>query len=333
MERSERNARKMLTAPATALAATVFVSVVLARLPEAKTQPLRNAWRETLRPGELVLAAGRDWLLAARDKVRDAVANNSNPSAPRIAALSERVRRLELDLLIERNRQALSPPFNLPQGDVTLAGHVTTNEATPLVVARSVSARVLGRQAKAFLVDREILDLGKLKSVQPKALVVDADEAIDLSQVVDRGADAGIKPNRLVLSGRRIWGRIAAVGPHTSTLQRTNDAGYRDLAQLASLQNGRLQFSARGILVGTGQQYCKLEQVETTEPVTVGDLVFTADDGVLDSPLLYGRVTKLERKPGAAHWEIWVEPAVTSSAAPARVAILQFELNPTRLSP
>ena len=93
-----------------------------------------------------------------------------------------------------------------------------------------------------------------------------------------------------MLAGSRVWGKVADVGPHTCTVRRITDAGYRDLVQLATSREGRLHFSARGVLVGAGERLCKIELVETTEPVAVGDLVFTADDGVLQSPLLYGKI-------------------------------------------
>jgi hypothetical protein len=290
---------------------------------------MRDAWREAIRPGQQVLATSGQWLQAARDKVRGAAGNDATGGSRQIAELNDRIHRLELELLLERNRPETTYSSQAG-GDVALAGYVTPSESTPLVVSQAIPARVLGRQAKSFLVERDVLDIGRSKAVRRGSLVVDADEALDQSQVVDQGAAAGIQANRLVVSGRRIWGRIAEVGPNTSTVQRSNDTGYRDLVQLASLQEGRLQFSARGMLVGTGQRLCKIELVETTQPVTVGDLVFTADDGVLDSPLLYGRVMKLERKPGAAYWEIGVEPAVAVAVPPSRVAVLKMDLNPAR---
>jgi cell shape-determining protein MreC len=311
------------------LAAILIVSVVLAVLPEARTQPLRDAWREAMRPGEQVLATSGEWLQAAREKFRGTAGKPTGDAAAHVAELADKVRRLELELVLERSRldaSRLPPAAN----EVALAGYVTPVEPEPLVVSQAISARVLGRQAKAFLVERDVLDVGKSQAAQKNSLVVDADESLDSNNIVDQGGAANIKPNRLVLSGRRIWGRIADVGPHTSTVRRANDAGYRDLVQLASLQDGRLHFSARGMLVGVGQRLCKIELVETSQPVTIGDWVFTADDGVLDLPLLYGRVAKLERKPGAAHWEIWMEPAVAASAPPSRVSVLKIDLNPAR---
>jgi cell shape-determining protein MreC len=150
--------------------------------------------------------------------------------------------------------------------------------------------------------------------------------------LLDEGQDAAIQNARLVLAGGSVWGKIAETGPHTSTVQRVTDAGYRDLVQLARQRDGRLQFAGRGMLAGRGQRLCKIDMVEGAQSVTVGDLVFTVDDGVLDAPLLYGRVERVERKPGAPQWDIWMEPAVAARSVPAHVAVLKMELNPARIA-
>src|SRR5262249_27021480 len=91
-------------------------------------------------------------------------------------------------------------------------------------------------------------------------------------------------------------------------------------------------FAARGMLTGDGQGLCKIETLQVTQPVTVGDLVFTADDGALDVPLLYGSVARVERKAGATQWEVWMQPAVDAKSLPAQVAVLTMELNPARVA-
>ncbi len=186
---------------------------------------------------------------------------------------------------------------------------------------------MLGQQAQAFLLAHDLLDVGRSQGAQPNALVID-----DAPPLVDQGRDASIQAGRLVLAGNRVWGKVAEVGPHTCTVRRITDSSYRDLVQLATPRDGRLQFSVRGVLVGAGQHLCKIELVSATEPVAVGDLVFTADDGVLSSPLLYGKVVRVDRKPGDAHWQIWMEPAVKPTSPPARVAVLKIELNPARVA-
>ncbi len=76
----------------------------------------------------------------------------------------------------------------------------------------------------------------------------------------------------------------------------------------------------------------RVRLVEVTRPVSVGDLVYTAaEKGVLPAPLLYGRVVRLQRPIGAAHWEIWMQPALAADE-PQQVAVLRTELNPSRLA-
>jgi hypothetical protein len=52
---------------------------------------------------------------------------------------------------------------------------------------------------------------------------------------------------------------------------------------------------------------------------------------VLPEPLLCGRVARVERPVGAAHWEIWMQPAMAADE-PTRVSVLTIELSPARLA-
>ena len=228
----------------------------------------------------------------------------------KIAVLNDQVRRLQMQVLLARSDRSIDVA-----GETATPSQKESDSASPppLLITQTVSARVLGRQAQMFLPPRELLDVGKSQGAKSRALVID-DPNVSLSfssaPLLDEGQDAAVQMGRLVLAGSRVWGKVAEIGPHTSTVQRVTDAGYRDLVQLARKQDDKLRFAGRGILAGRGEPLCKIEMVEAAQPVTVGDLVFTVDDGVLDAPLLYGRVARVERKPGAAQWEVWMEPAV-----------------------
>ena len=196
-----------------------------------------------------------------------------------------------------------------------------------LLLPQLLPARILGQQAQAFLLTHDLLDVGRSQGAQPNSLVLD-----DSTPIIDQGRDAAVQTGRLVLAGNRIWGKVAEVGPHTCTVRRITDPAYRDLVQLATPRDGRLQFSARGVLVGAGQRLCKIELVDATEPVAVGDLVFTADDGVLTSPLLYGKVCKSIASPAIPIGKSgWNRPS-NQIRLPPRVAILKLELNPARVA-
>jgi rod shape-determining protein MreC len=149
--------------------------------------------------------------------------------------------------------------------------------------------------------------------------------------MIDAGGDMGLENGGLVLAGRRVWGRIASVGPYTSAVERISDPGYRDTVQIGHVDDRRLKLGPRGMLVGAGGSLAKIELVETSQPVAIDDQVYTADDGVLRTPLLYGKVVKLQRTAGNPYWEIWMEPAAGGDE-PRTVAVLRMELNPSRVA-
>jgi hypothetical protein len=85
------------------------------------------------------------------------------------------------------------------------------------------------------------------------------------------------------------------------------------------------------VLVGNGDALCRIELVETTEPVSVGDQVCTVADGVVPTPLVYGHITRVEAPAAGAHWQIWMQPEIGADV-PRQVAILKLELNPARIA-
>ena len=103
---------------------------------------------------------------------------------------------------------------------------------------------------------------------------------------------------------------------HVSSVRRANAAGYRDLVQLARPNGDRLLAGPQGVLEGTGESLCRIKLIQTTESVSEGDLVLaTGGEALLDAPLVYGRVVRIENRPGTRHWEIWMEPAARASRA------------------
>jgi rod shape-determining protein MreC len=313
-----------MISPGLVTAVILAAALGLAFVPRPATQKVRGVWREALWPGLIALSDASQW---ASDRWAEFRCGDSKlPEAERkIAALSDQVRTLQTQLL-------------LAHSDRPSAATEENSDSThlpPLLVAQSISARVLGQQAQLFLPPRDLLDAGQTKGIKTHALVIDDNRAsADAAGVplLDEGRDGSIQQGRLVLAGSRVWGKIAETGPHTSTVQRVTDQGYRDVVQIARRQDGHLHFAARGMLVGEGQGLCKIETLQVTQPVTVGDLVFTADDGALDVPLLYGSVARVERKAGATQWEIWMQPAVEANSLPTQVAVLTMELNPARIA-
>jgi cell shape-determining protein MreC len=320
-----------ISSSAALLAAVLVAALGLSQLPHTVTQSLRAGWREALLPTQRTLGAMSDLAAAIWKKTQSPETVAVDQAEQKIAELTDQLQRRELELQLAQS--SLAPaPRPAPDDATSCDG---ADIASPLLISQLIPANVLGQQAKAFLKAHDLLDVGRAQGAAPDALVLDSALGATTglpSTVLDQGRDTSVQTGRLVLAGSRVWGKVAEVGPHTCTVRRITDSNYRDLVQLATPQNGRLQFSARGVLVGTGQRLCKIELVENTEPVAVGDLVFTIDDGVLPSPLLYGKVVQLDRKPGDAHWQIWVEPAIKTTSPPARVSVLKMELNPARVA-
>jgi cell shape-determining protein MreC len=314
-------------APNYVFVAIEVVAIGLSFAPRTATQPARDAWREALRPGLAALGGTADWIGNRWAEFR--CGDAKLPEAERkITALNDQVRLLQTQLLLAQSDRA-------PGRKSTTGEKLPSDASQPLLVSQTISARVLGRQAQMFLPPRELLNIGKAQGAKPRALVVDdSDEGnnVGASPLLDEGRDAAVQPGRLVVAGSRVWGKVAETGLHTSTVQRVTDVGYRDLVQLARERDGKLQFTGRGMLMGRGESLCKVEMVESNVAVTVGDLVFTADDGVLDAPLVYGRVARVARKSGGSQWEIWMEPAIDKQQTPSRVAVLKMELNPARFA-
>ena len=226
--------------------------------------------------------------------------------------LEEENRRLATELALLRSRTARA---ERPASD------------DRLLAAGCVPARVLGRQARDFLVSEGILDIGSRDGVRKGAMVIGAPKSL-----LDQGANRRLESEELVLAQGRVWGKIVEVGPQTSTVRTPCEPGFRDLVRLGvpSADGRTPRLGPQGLLEGTGEPLARVQGVDVTEPVAVGDAVYTASgQGVLPQPLLYGFVVRVQRPVGAAHWDIWMKPALDSE--PESVVVLRTQINPARV--
>ena len=317
-----RDRLRKLTTPRGSLGVLLVAATALYFLPSRLTEPARNAWSILLRPAQAITGTAVDF---ARDKLARlraglADADRLAEAERQVAELQQQNRRLESALDAARIKQSDS------------AADGSSGSATePLLHSEALSARVLGNAAQTFLRGHELLDVGSRAGASPGALVIDDGTASTAAKpLIDAGRDLGVEPGRVVLAGRRVWGKLASVGQYTSVVQRVSDRGYRDTVQLAHRDGDQLRLGPRGVLVGGGDPLCQIELVDATEPVSVGDEVCTAGDGALPT-LIYGRIVRVERPVGGAHWQIWMQPAVGADE-PREVAVLRVELNPSRMA-
>jgi rod shape-determining protein MreC len=149
---------------------------------------------------------------------------------------------------------------------------------------------------------------------------------------VDAGLDAQVVTGDFALDGRRVYGKVFEVAPHTCVVRCADQVSYRDVVQLVKLVDGRPQFGPTGILEGASPGKCRVRMIGASESVTAGDLVFTArEEGISTQPLLYGAVARCERTPGAPHWDIWVD-LDQQREGPRHLVVLRSTLNPARVA-
>ncbi len=301
------------------LAGGLALAALLWLVPESAVDRLRGAALDLLRPGQQLAEQGLDW-----GRALTSMARVRAESGIRLAELERELERLaqENEALRGQCASALLSAHGLNSASSSPSGE---SGDEPLLASRLVPARLLGRQAQAYLAAHDLLDVGTVVGVPSRALVVDA-------PLLDQGADARLGIGDYVMAGQRVWGRIASTGRYTSSFRRVGDAGYRDLVMIAHRDGDQLHPGPQGLWEGTGEPECRIRLVEATSPVAVGDLVYTADsEGLLPAPLLYGEVVSAELPPAARHWEIRVRPA-TGALRAGRVAVVRTEVNERRMA-
>ncbi len=331
MTKSNPRRRRSRLTPGAVLTVSLLLALLLLAAPPRWFAAPRELTLAALRPGLLAADSARRW---TSDAFLWCGALSSD--ARQLTAARRRIRQLE-----GRNKQ-LETALKI-QNPADVATSAAPNNALtppPLLIADVVRARVIGQQAAALLLRYDLLDAGVADGAQLGSMVLHA----PLS-AIDQGADQSLRKGQFTLAGRTIWGRIAETGRHTSTVQRVTSPGYRDVVRLVQSgsdrgrrdRNGRGRGEGdysvpgpRGLLKGTGGRFCRIGQIEVTEPVSVGDWVVSdSTAGLSDSPLWYGRVVEASRDPAASHWTIRMQPALDGRAV-SEVLVLRASPNPKR---
>lgn len=304
-----------LTAPAPLLLAGLLLAAGLALCPARWTATVKGGLGMALRPGQVAAC----WL-SEQGRRGSRLVHRYLATVDRLAELERAHARLA-----EENRRLASALAAVPARRPSANPEDDAQER--LLRARGVKARVLGRAARAFLAEQHVIEVGSQAAIRPEALVLE-----ELPGMLDQGRNVGLQAGHLVLSRGRVWGKVVEVGQQTSTIRRVTEPGYRDLVRLATAaaDGTVVRWGPKGILEGTGEPLARIRMVEATEPVAVDDLVYSvAAQGILPEPVLYGRIVRIQRTQGAAHWDLWMEPAA-APGEPQTVIVLRTELNPLR---
>lgn len=309
---SERRPRSVL--PVSLLLAAVAFGLTLASA--GVVDAVRSTIRDGLRPGQHGLRAlvnsvkstMRDWLDAEPEKETDKSVNVAS-AVDRAAEL--RRAKIRLALLEEELQRAKR---------LGVSPYRDQNAKSPMKI-ELLQAHVMGEETAALWRGGLLLDRGAGDGLAESDLVLKDD-----GRLIAAGKRQKLQPGYPVFAGRCVIGRVRTVGKWTSTVEPITAVDFRGHAQIIRKTSEGFVFGASGVIQGTGEDDCRLTLIPPSEPVAVGDEVYTlSDGGVFPVPMYYGRVTKANLPGGATHWEIHVSPA-THNARPRTVQVLRKRL-------
>ena len=298
----------------------VLVGVGLSFAPDGVAMRLRGAVADVMRPGQQAVRA-------TGDSLREGLASLTSQSVQTQQVEMTRLRR-ELDDARARSAALaarLAKVHEEREHETVLP--VAMRRLPRLASASLIEVAVLGDVLAEQWRNGKLLDRGEANGVRESSLVVNSRQPL-----VDVGQDGELSPEDSVLMGRSVIGKIERVGRWTSTLLLLTDTAYRGRAQLIQEAETGFAFGARGILKGQGGVLCKLEGIAATESVRVGDGVYTAGrDGLVSTPLYYGKVVEATLGPDDREWKVLVEPAPLPSRL-TTVQVLRTSVNSERLA-
>ena len=300
----------------------IAIGVVLSVAPSWLTETLRSAVHDGLHPGHASLVFVRD----SADTWQQGL-GFADPSDSKLATLESeldewklRYRRLQAEMLVQQTElQQLKKSAANPW--------VAAEKFDPLVVSRLAECRVLGHDLAKTWKQGKLLNHGSDRGLAESDIVLRSDDTL-----IDQSEDIQLTSGDPVYAGRTIVGEIAQVGRWTSTIRPITDSKYVALVQIVHRESGGLVESANGFLEGTGEELCRIKEVNSSETVHVGDAVFSAkQDSLTPQPMFYGTIERAELSENSLTWDIWIRPA-TQTEDLSTVTVLRRELNPLRMS-
>jgi len=298
----------------------VLVGVGLSFAPDGVVSRLRGAVTDAMRPGQQAVCAMGDSLREGLVLLTSQPARTQQREVARLQRELDdaKARSTVLAARLARVHEEREHETALP----------TALRRLPRLASVSlIEAAVLGDSLAEQWRSGKLLNRGEANGVRELSLVVNSRQPL-----VDVGQDGELSPEDAVLTGRSVIGKIERVGRWTSTFLLLTDAAYRGRAQLIQEAETGFAFGARGILKGQGESHCKLEGIAATESVRVGDGVYTADrDGLVSTPLYYGKVVEATLGPDDREWKVLVEPAPLPSRLTS-VQVLRTSVNSERLA-
>jgi len=300
--------------------------------PAEQTDRLRTIVRDGALPGLRLVDAGYQQAVAIPSRL---------DWRPTLADVSPELEQ-ERDVWEQRYRQqqAVNTQLaaDLERARISQGSPFLAEPGTPLFVPELIDASIVGAEEIRHTTQRasfrQIVDVGTHDDILPADFVVSetADHETSPQHLIDQGTDSGLQMDQPVFAGRCVVGKVGQVGRWTSTIIPITDPGFFGRAQLVRSTSQGPVLGAEGVITGNGEGQCLINYIPGTEPVAVGDDVYTTvGHSTLPVPMYYGKVTQAKLTDQAQDWEITVEPAETLVGRRS-IQVLRSVLNTARTS-
>ena len=166
------------------------------------------------------------------------------------------------------------------------------------VLSENANLRRSLSETQGFLLEQKALD--------PQVYTTVPARPVSLSRylMIDKGSDSGIKVGQPVVYKDTLLGVIKQVSPGESQVILTTDPDSK-IAAFSSNNSGK----AQGVLLGQFGSNMLMDQILHKEPVSVGDLVYTAGtEGNLPRGLVLGTVSTVLDNPNQIFKQAIVSP-------------------------
>lgn len=165
--------------------------------------------------------------------------------------------------------------------------------------------------AQLHYVQQQVTELSGLRehlpwegvSLRLAGIVTTAGQGPTRELVINRGSNAGIRPEQYVIADNSVIGTVCQVSPNSARVRLVTDPASRVAVELGDDR-------AEGLMRGSGSG-AQIGLVPSKVPVERGDAVYaSARAGYLPSPMIAGVVRQVQRqRENPLVWDIHVEPA------------------------
>jgi len=191
-------------------------------------------------------------------------------------------------------------------GYVGLRGLKSEND----ILKRQLADAQVALQAQRALADRsrgleQLLEMRDRSDLRMAAAeIIGAAATPDFRTLtIDKGTRDGLRPDMAVIAPAGVVGRIVMPSARAAKVQLLID---RNAAAGAIIERSR----AQGVVVGSGEDRLRMENVSEASDIVVGDIVVTSGiEGIYPKGFIIGRVDTVEKN-GPSYRNITVKPAV-----------------------